>query len=55
MKSMARVKKWPNTLEAERKKKDQDRLNTLVKDEVSILKFIISFYQLFCFSLSQFD
>ena len=52
MKSKARVKKWPNTLEAERKKKDQDRLNTLVKDEVSSC---IQFINILLDSFSLFD
>ena len=34
-KSKARVKNWPNTLEAQRYKREQDKLKKLEEEEVS--------------------
>ena len=39
--SGARVSKWPNTIHAERERKEYERIKKLEDDEVSIISFIM--------------
>ena len=52
--SQARVSKWPNTIQAERERKEFERIKKLEDDEVSITLAILCHCKLkTLFSLSQ--
>jgi hypothetical protein len=45
-KSNARVKNWPNTIEALRRKKDEDRIKRLEEEEIERRKIVAMEYEI---------